>query len=77
MSYQTYNPKEKILTQLGAYAFAKVSVGPVIGFDVSGPSGSIPGTFTAGSPPPPYTAWNSGGDDLVLQSSGKWEFQIF
>jgi hypothetical protein len=43
---------------------------------VSGPSGSIPGAYTAGGSGPPYTSWGSpGGDDLTLRSSGKWEFQ--
>lgn len=43
--------------------------------NVSGPSGSIPGAYTASGSGPPYTSWNSGGDDLTLQSSGKWQFE--
>jgi hypothetical protein len=47
----------------------------ITSFVVSGPSGSIPGTYTAGDSGPPYTSWNSGGDDLTLQSNGKWTFE--
>jgi hypothetical protein len=44
-------------------------------FDVSGPAGSIPGTYTAGGSGPPYIAWNSGGDDLTKRGDGKWQFE--
>jgi hypothetical protein len=42
---------------------------------VSGPSGSIPGTYTAGGSGPPYTTWNKNNDDLTRRINGKWQFE--
>ena len=46
----------------------------ITSFVVSGPSGSIPGTYTP-SGSHTLSAWTSGPDDLALQSNGKWTFE--